>query len=150
MLRLDGKVALVTGCGTVGEGWGNGKAIAVLLARQGASVFGCDLDLAAAQATRKLIVEEGGLAEVITCDVTHAAGVKTLVDACLARFGRIDILVNNVGRSEPGDPVSMAEEVWDEQMDVNVKSAFLTCKHVLPVMEKQNSGAIVNLASTSG
>ena len=150
MLRLDGKVALVTGCGTIGEGWGNGKAIAVLLARQGASVFGCDLDLAAAQATRKLIQEEGGVAEVQTCDVTKAADVKALVDACLARFGRIDILVNNVGRSEPGDPVTMDEAVWDEQMVVNVKAAFLMCKNVLPVMERQGGGSVVNISSIAG
>ena len=89
MFRLDGKVALVTGCGTIGEGWGNGKAIAVLLARQGAGVFGCDLDLQAAQVTRDLIREEGGVAEVQTCNVTEAADVKGLVEACLARFGRM-------------------------------------------------------------
>ena len=109
MLRLDGKVALVTGCGTIGDGWGNGKAIAVLLARQGAKMFGCDLDLGAAQATRDLIRAEGGIAEVLACDVTNAGGVKLLVDACMAEFGRIDVLINNVGRSEPGDPVTMDE-----------------------------------------
>lgn len=150
MLRLDGKVALVTGCGTRGEGWGNGKAIAVLLARQGAKVHGCDLDLEAAQATRRIIEEEGGTADVQAADVTKAAEVKALVQACLARFGRIDILVNNVGRSEPGDPVTMAEEVWDEQMDVNLKSAFLCCKEVLPVMERQGGGSIVNVSSIAG
>jgi NAD(P)-dependent dehydrogenase (short-subunit alcohol dehydrogenase family) len=150
VLRLDGRVALVTGCGTIGEGWGNGKAISVLLARQGASVFGCDLDLAAAQATRTLIEEEGGVAEVQACDVTKAADVEALVDACVARFGRIDILVNNVGRSEPGDPVTMEEAVWDDQMDVNLKSAFLMCKHVLPVMEHQGGGSVVNISSIAG
>lgn len=150
MLRLDGKVALVTGCGTRGEGWGNGKAIAVLLARQGAKVHGCDLDLEAAQATRRIIEEEGGTADVQAADVTKAAEVKALVQACLARFGRIDILVNNVGRSEPGDPVTMTEEVWDEQMDVNLKSAFLCCKEVLPVMERQGGGSIVNVSSIAG
>lgn len=150
MLRLDGKIALVTGCGTVGEGWGNGKAIAVLLARQGASVFGCDLHLEAAQATRDLILKEGGMAEVQASDVTKANEVKALVEACLTRFGRIDILVNNVGRSEPGDPVTMDEDVWDEQMDVNVKTAFLTCKHVLPVMERQGGGSVINISSIAG
>jgi len=150
MLQLDGKVALVTGCGSIGEGWGNGKAIAVLLARQGATVYGCDLTLAAAQATRQLIRDEGGACEVQAADVTKAADVQALVDGCLARFGRIDILVNNVGRSEPGDPVAMAEEVWDEQMDVNVKSAFLMCKHVLPVMEAQGAGSVVSISSIAG
>ena len=150
MLRLDGKVALVTGCGTVGEGWGNGKAIAVLLARQGASVYGCDLNEEAAQATRKLIEAEGGMAQVQVCDVTRSADVKALVEACVARFGRIDILINNVGRSEPGDPVTMDEAVWDEQMDVNLKSAFLACKHVLPEMERQGGGSVVNISSIAG
>ena len=150
MLKLDGKIALVTGCGTVGEGWGNGKAIAVLLARQGASIYGCDLNEQAAQATRSLIEAEGGVAQVEVRDVTKAADVKALVAACMARFGRIDILINNVGRSEPGDPVTMDEDVWDEQMDVNVKSAFLTCKHVLPIMERQGGGAVVNISSIAG
>ena len=150
MHRLDGKVALVTGCGSIGPGWGNGKAIAVLLARQGASVFGVDLVQEAAETTRDLIREEGGVAEVHGADVTNAAQVNAMVEACLARFGRIDILINNVGRSEPGGPVEMSEQTWDEQMDVNVKSAFLTCKAVLPVMERQGGGSVVNISSVAG
>jgi NAD(P)-dependent dehydrogenase (short-subunit alcohol dehydrogenase family) len=150
VLRLDGKVALVTGCGTIGAGWGNGKAISVLLARQGASVFGADLSLEAAQATQQIIQEEGGVAEVQVSNVTNAADVAKMVDACAGRFGRIDILVNNVGRSEPGGPVEMKEETWDEQIDVNVKSTFLTCKAVLPVMERQGGGSIVNISSVAG
>ena len=150
MLRLDEKVALVTGCGSIGTGWGNGKAISVLLARQGARVFGVDLTLEAAQATQMLIREEKGTAEVRAADVTQAGDVKDMVDACLATFGRIDILINNVGRSEPGGPVEMDEETWDEQMAVNLKSAFLTCKHVLPVMERQGAGSVVNVSSIAG
>lgn len=150
MLRLDGKVALVTGCGTHGDGWGNGKAIAVLLARQGAKVFGVDLNLEIAQNTKKIIEQEGGQAEVMTANVTKAEDVKKMVDACMAKYGRIDILINNVGRSEPGGPVEMSEETWDEQMDVNVKSAFLCCKAVLPIMEKQGGGSIVSISSVAG
>jgi NAD(P)-dependent dehydrogenase (short-subunit alcohol dehydrogenase family) len=150
MHRLEGKVALVTGCGSSGPGWGNGKAIAVLLARQGATVFGVDLALEAAEVTRDLIRDEGGAAEVQAADVTDAAQVRAMVEACLARFGRIDILVNNVGRSEPGGPVEMSEETWDEQMDVNVKAAYLTCKSVLPVMERQGGGSVVNISSVAG
>ncbi len=150
MLRLDGKVALVTGCGTKGEGWGNGKAIAVLLARQGAKVFGCDLDIEAAEQTKRIIEQEGGEADVMRSDVTRSIDVKLLVSACVKRFGRIDILINNVGRSEPGDPVAMSEETWDEQMDVNVKSAFLMMKDVLPIMEKQGKGAVVSISSVAG
>lgn len=150
MFRLDGKIALVTGCGTLGEGWGNGKAIAVALARQGASVFGSDLNLEAAQETQRIITEEGGSAHVMVADATKAEDVKKLVDACMAQYGRIDILVNNVGRSEPGDPVSMSEEIWDEQMDVNVKGAFLACKYVLPTMVAQGGGSIISISSVAG
>jgi NAD(P)-dependent dehydrogenase (short-subunit alcohol dehydrogenase family) len=150
MLRLDGKVALVTGCGTHGEGWGNGKAISVLLARQGAKIFGADLSLQAAQETQRIITEEGGESHVMAANVTQAAGVQEMVQACMAQYGRIDILVNNVGRSEPGGPVEMSEETWDEQMDVNVKSAFLCCKSVLPIMEKQGAGAVVSISSVAG
>ena len=120
MFRLDGKVALVTGCGTLGEGWGNGKAISVALARQGASIFGSDLNLEAAQQTKKIIEDEGGVAHVITADATQADEVKKLVDACMAQYGRIDILINNVGRSEPGDPVSMSEQTWVWKKQVSI------------------------------
>ena len=150
MFRLDGKVALVTGCGTLGEGWGNGKAIAVALARQGAKVFGSDLNLEAAEQTQKIIEQEGGSAGVMVADATKADDVKKLVDACMAKYGRIDILVNNVGRSEPGDPVTMSEAVFDEQLDVNVKGAFLACKYVLPIMEAQGNGSVVSISSVAG
>lgn len=150
MLRLDGKVALVTGCGSAEAGWGNGKATSVLLARQGAQVFGCDLTPEAAQVTRALVAEEGGSMDVMAADVTRDEGVRGLVEGCIGRFGRIDILINNVGRSEPGDPVTMSEEVWDAQIDVNLRGAFLTCKHVIPVMAAQGGGAIVNISSVAG
>lgn len=150
MFELHGKVALVTGCGSLGEGVGNGQAISVVLARQGASVYGVDLSLEAAQATQKLIRAEGGVVEVAVADVTRALDVETCVAACLARFGRIDILINSVGRSEPGSPVDMSEQTWDEQMDVNVKSALLMGKHVLPIMERQGGGAVVSVSSVAG
>jgi NAD(P)-dependent dehydrogenase (short-subunit alcohol dehydrogenase family) len=82
--------------------------------------------------------------------VTRSASIAEVVAACVARFGRIDVLVNNVGGSAAGGPVEMAEETWDAQMDHNLKSVFLTCKHVLPLMEARAAGAIVNIASTSG
>jgi NAD(P)-dependent dehydrogenase (short-subunit alcohol dehydrogenase family) len=148
--RLDGKVVLVTGCGSIGPGWGNGKAISVLCARQGARVYGVDLDAEAAAETARLVAAENGTMDVNTCDVTRADETAALVEDCLKRFGRIDVLVNNVGRSEPGDPVSMDEDTWDAQMDVNLKSAYLTCKAVLPVMEKQGGGSIVNVSSVAG
>jgi len=150
MLELTGKVAFVSGAGTVGPGWGNGKATAVLLARQGAKVFGTDINLAAAEETRSIIENDGGTSVVRRCDMTVAHEVKAAVDECVARFGRVDILVNNVGGSVPGDPVAMTEEAWDGQIDHNLKTAFLGCKFVLPVMERQGGGAIVNLASVAG
>lgn len=149
MLRLDGMVALVTGCGSVADGWGNGKATAVLLARQGAKVYGCDVNLDAAQETQRIIIEEGGDATVQEANVTQHPDVRALVENCVSHYGRIDVLVNNVGRSEAGDPVTMAEEVWDAQIDINLKAAFLCCKHVLPVMESIGGGSIVNISSVA-
>ena len=150
MLRLDGKIAFITGIGSVGEGWGNGRATAVVMARQGATIFGTDLNPAAAEQTVATIRAEGGQAHAVTCDATDSEAVKETVAACMARHGRIDILVNNVGGSAPGDPVSMAEDVWHTQMDLNLKSVFLACKHILPIMQAQEKGAIVNIASVAG
>lgn len=147
MLKLDGKVAFVSGAGSVGEGWGNGKATAVLLARQGAKIYGTDIRDEAVGETRGIIRQEGGTCETSACDMTSAADVQARVEDCFAKFGRIDILVNNVGGSAPGNAMTMSEEVWDAQMAHNLKTMFLATKYVLPVMERQGSGAIVNLAS---
>jgi NAD(P)-dependent dehydrogenase (short-subunit alcohol dehydrogenase family) len=147
--RFAGKVALVTGAGCVGPGWGNGRAIAAALAREGAVVLGVDRDPDSMAETAERIAAEGGHFEPATCDVTDSAAVARSVADAVARHGRIDVLVNNVGGSAAGGPVEMAEEVWDLQIDTNLKSVFLTCKHVIPVMERQGGGAIVNLASTS-
>jgi NAD(P)-dependent dehydrogenase (short-subunit alcohol dehydrogenase family) len=150
MHDLTGKVAFISGAGSVGEGWGNGKATAVLLARQGATIYGTDISAEAAAETRRLIEAEGGTCVARGVDMTTSAEVEAAVADCLARFGRIDILVNNVGGSAPGDPVAMSEEVWDAQLDLNLKTAFLAAKHVVPVMERQGGGAIVNLSSIAG
>ena len=150
MLDLHNKVALVMGCGAVAKGWGNGRATAVLLARQGAKVYGTDIALEPAQETQSIIAQEGGECHVAACDVTQSAQVAVVVEDCLARYGRIDILVNNVGLSQPGGPVDMAEEVWDAQLQVNLKGAFLTMKHVIPHMRDQGGGSIVNVASVAG
>ena len=142
MLSMAGKVAIVTGAGSVGPGWGNGKATATLLARQGAAVFLIDINEAAVNETSGIIAGEGGTCAVHRCDMMQSADVAEMVQACLARFKRIDVLVNNVGGSAPGDPVSMPEEVWDRQINFNLKTAFLGCKHVLPVMVEQGKGAL--------
>ncbi len=148
--RLDGKVALVTGAGSIGPGWGNGKASAVLFAREGAKVLAVDINLDAAREARQLIAAEGGTCEAIACDVSQNDQVAATVAACIERFGRIDILHNNVGIVALGGPVEASEESWDRVNAVNVKSMFLTCKHAIPHMQRQGGGAIVNIASIAG
>ena len=148
--RLEGKVALVVGAGAVGPGWGNGKAAAVLFAREGASLFCADVSEAAARETARLIESDGGTARAQRADATRAGDVAGMVEACVDAFGRIDILHNNVGASAPGGPVEMAEETWDAQLTLNLKPAFLACKHALPVMEAAGGGAVVNVASVAG
>ena len=145
--RLREKVALVFGAGSVGEGWGNGKAAAVAYAREGAAVAAVDLKLEAAEETRRIIAGEGGGAAAYAADVTKLDEIRRVVDAVHETFGRIDILHNNVGMNIPGGPVDATEESWDRVMEVNAKSMFLTCKCVLPIMERQGSGAIVNISS---
>ncbi len=148
--RLAGKVAIVTGAGSSGPGWGNGKAASVLFAREGARVCCLDINLAAAEETAGIIADEGGEAFAHTADVADSADVKAAVDAAMDRWGRIDVLHNNVGILALGGPVDLDEADWDRVSDVNLKSLFLTCKHVLPVMEAQGAGAIVNVSSIAG
>ena len=148
--RLQGKVAIVTGAGCVGPGWGNGRAVAVLFAQAGATIFAVDKDLDAMAETLRRIEEAAGTATPYACDVTDGDAVASMVAACKATYGRVDILVNNVGGSAPGGPVDLTEDKWDAQIAFNLKSVYLACKHVLPVMEAQGGGAIVNTASTSG
>jgi NAD(P)-dependent dehydrogenase (short-subunit alcohol dehydrogenase family) len=153
MHDLTGQVAVVTGIGCVGEGWGNGIAIATLFARQGAIIFGCDISLPAAEKSRSQILAENPQTDITVMhgDATSSSSMKAFVDACMARHGRIDILINNVGRSEPGDPSYMSEERWDAQIDVNLKSVYLTSHLVLPIMAAQPSGGnVVNISSVSG
>lgn len=148
--RFENRVAIVTGAGCVGAGWGNGRAIAVRLAEEGASVFAVDRDPARLAETLDLAGDARPSITTWTADVTRSDSVAQMVAACLDTFGTIDVLVNNVGGSAAGGPVEMSEAVWDTQVDVNLKSVFLTCKHVLPTMLTKGGGAIVNIASTSG
>ena len=149
-LRLAQKVAIITGAGCVGPGWGNGRATAVRFAQEGAKVFAVDIDLDAMADTQKMIAEFGGDFTPYVADVTQAESVQSMVQACLDRYGKIDILVNNVGGPAPGGPVSMSEASFDAQIDLNLKSVFFTCKYVIPVMEQKGAGSIVNIASISG
>ncbi len=148
--RLQDRVAIVTGAGSIGPGWGNGRAVAVRFAEEGAKIFAVDRDPDRIGETLERTREAGGSIAAHRCDVTDSAAVAAMVQACIDAFGRIDVLVNNVGGSAAGGPVEMTEEVWSAQVDLNLKSVFLTCKHVLPIMERAGRGAIVNIASTSG
>ncbi len=125
--RLEGKVALVFGAGSIGPGWGNGKATAVAYAREGSRVLAVDLNPAAAQETRDIIRAEGGTCEASAADVTGSDSVREAVRHCLQAFGRVDILHNNVGMAFLGGPVEMSEKVWADSMQLNIGSLFLTC-----------------------
>ncbi|OAA58497.1 NAD(P)-binding domain protein [Niveomyces insectorum RCEF 264] len=161
---LKGKVALVLGIGQApipgakGDDkddscWGNGAAIAWMLAHNGVHLFGCDIDLAAAEHTvaRVRAAHPGARVDVVRADVTQAADVNALVDACMAAHGRIDILVNNVGATAAGDPASLPEAVWDAQINLNLKSVYLSMHAVMPILERQpGGGVVVNNASIAG
>jgi hypothetical protein len=144
--RLKGKVAIVAGAGSVGPGWGNGRATAVRFAQEGAQVFAVDKDPEKLKET----LEKSPSLQAHICDLLDSGQVEKMIQACVSAFGKIDILVNAIGGSAPGGPVEMSEETWDAQFDFNLKSVFLGCKHVLPVMERQGTGAIVNISSSSG
>lgn len=148
--RLDGKVAIITGAGCVGPGWDNGRAACAIFGREEARIFAVDLREGTMAETVARTLETGAEIATHTCDVTDNDALARMVAACVERFGRVDILVNNVGGSAKGGAVALSEENWDRQMDLNLKTVFLTCKHVIRYMEGQGSGAIVNTASTSG
>ena len=145
--RLKDKVAIITGAGAIGPGMGNGKATAILFAREDARVMAVDINLEAAEETQKIIDEEGGECITFRADVSQASDCRKMVETCLEKFGRLDILDNNVALGSHGGPVEISEETWDRVMNVNLKSMFLTCKYALPYMEKQGSGVIINIAS---
>ena len=147
--RLEGKVAIVTGAGqTKGDTIGNGRAISLLFARAGARVMLVDINLDSAEETRAMITQEGGEAFPLSVDVTRSDDCRRMAEECVASYGRIDILVNNVGTGgEALGPVNLKEESWERIFNVNLKSMYLTCKHVLPHMEQRGCGSIVNISS---
>jgi len=150
-VRVAGKVGVVVGAGqTPGDTIGNGRATAILLAREGARLLLVDRRLDSAEETREMIAAEGGEASCFQADITREQDCRALAAACVERFGRIDLLHNNVGIGG-GDagPTHLSEEDWDRILDVNLKGPFLTCKHVLPVMRGQGSGSIVNISSVA-
>lgn len=146
---LTGKVAVVTGGGAAGEGIGNGRAAAILIARAGAHVVVVDRDKALAQRTVEMIEEGGGQAVAVEADVTQGADCAAIVQTALDRFGRLDLLDNNVGIGSRGTVIDETEESWRRVMQVNVDSMFLMSKHAIPAMRRAGGGAIVNVSSIS-
>ena len=150
MLNLDGKTAIVTGCGSEGEGWGNGRAIATLLARQGAKIIGTDLNYKAAKNTQDFILKENNKCEIHEVNMSNKKDVESFFKNVTKQNEKINILVNNVGRSEPGDPEVMDYDVWREQFSTNLDTAFFAIKQVIPTMKKIGGGSIVNISSVAG
>ncbi len=148
--RLEGKVAIVTGAGSSGPGIGTGKAASVLFAREGAKVLLVDQVAQNAEQTLATIAEEGGEASVFQADVTSTGDCKTMVEAAVDRYGKLDVLLNNVGILGRGTVMEVREEDWDRVMEVNLKSMMLTCKHALPVMIQGGGGSIINISSIAG
>src|SRR6058998_1053044 len=146
---LEGKVALVSGGGAAGDGIGNGRAAAILLAKAGARVVVADRDLKLARRTVEMIESVGGQAIVVEVDVTRSADCAAMVRTAVERFGRLDLLDNNVGIGSRGSVVDLGEDEWRRVMQVNVETMFLVAKHAIPAMRRAGGGAIVNVSSIS-
>jgi len=146
--RLEGKVAIIVGAGSSpGETMGNGRATAIVFAREGAAVLLVDRDGDSAEETKRLIEAEQGVSSVCVADVVRAEDCRRMAEQCVETYGRIDILHNNVGIGTLGGPVELSEAEWDRVVDTNLKAIFLTCKYVLPHLERQKGGAIINISS---
>jgi NAD(P)-dependent dehydrogenase (short-subunit alcohol dehydrogenase family) len=148
--RLAGKVAIVTGAGSRGEGIGNGKAAAILFAREGARVVCADQVASRAEETVATITAEGGTASVFECDVSHRDGCRQLAAVAVERYGRLDILQNNVGIPSTQNLEEITEEAWDQLMGVNVRSMVLAAQAAVPHMSANGGGAIINISSIAG
>ena len=146
---LAGKVAIVTGGGAAGDGIGNGRAAAILLATAGARVVVVDRDGGLAKRTVEMIAEAGGEGIAVEADVTRAADCAAMVQAAVDRYGRLDVLDNNVGIGSRGSVVDVGEDEWRRVMQVNVETMFLAAKHAIPAMRRAGGGAIVNVSSIS-
>ncbi|MCP8937901.1 SDR family oxidoreductase [Alsobacter sp. SYSU M60028] len=145
--RVSGKTAIVFGAGSSGPGWGNGKAAAVLYAREGAAVACVDISAEAAAETAGIIAAEGGRALAIAADVTDLASVEDAAARAMAAFGAIDILHNNVGVVVPGGPEELDEAGFQRGLDLNVGSVYRTAKVLLPHFRERRAGSIVNISS---
>ncbi|MDP7084080.1 MAG: SDR family oxidoreductase [Dehalococcoidia bacterium] len=150
LARLEGKVAIVTGAGSSGEGIGNGKATAVLFAREGAKVLLVDMVKERAEETLAMIHEEEGEASLFQADVTSAADCRRMVETAMERYGRLDILDNNVGVSQRGTVLDVSEEDWDRILTINIKTMVQASKAAIPLMIESGGGAIINISSIAG
>ena len=150
-MRMQDKVTIVVGAGqSPGDGVGNGRAVAMLFAREGAKVLCADRDLAAAEESAEIIRSEGGIALACKADVVQEAELKAMVATCMSEWGRVDVLHNNVGISVAGgdaSPTDITTEAFDTVMAVNLRGTVMACKHVLPIMREQRSGVIINISS---
>lgn len=150
-MQLENKITIVVGAGqSAGETIGNGRATAIRFARAGAQVLLVDRDVTSAEETARMIAEEKGCASVLGADITIEDDCRAIAETCVQRYGRVDILHNNVGTLRgDGGSVDLSGEDWQRLMDINLKGLFLTCKFVLPIMRAQRSGVIVNISSTA-
>jgi len=148
--RLRGKVAIVTGAGSRGPGLGNGKAAAILFAREGARVLCVDRALPRAEETVALILGEGGEAAALAADVTRADECRAMVDAAVGRWGGLDVLHNNVGIESRKGLLETTEEEWDEVLQVDLKSAFLATRAAVPAMITRGGGSVICVSSIAG
>ena len=148
--RLEGKVAIVTGAGSSGPGVGNGKAASVLFAREGAKVLLVDINADHAQETLEMITAEGGEASVFQADVTDADQCRSMVESAVERYGRLDILDNNVGVILRAKFADIDPEDWDRVMAINLKSMMLASQSAIPRMIDSGGGSIINITSVAG
>lgn len=146
-MRLKNKVAIVAGAGSIRPGMGNGKATAILFAREGAKVVAADLNLEAAEETANIIRNDGGEVVTVQADVTSESGARKLVETAVNSYGKLDILFNNVGGAYGGTGLKVTVEEWDKTMDLNLKSVLLMCKYAVPEMVRNGGGSIVNNSS---
>ncbi|OGN89198.1 MAG: hypothetical protein A2Z74_02885 [Chloroflexi bacterium RBG_13_46_9] len=146
-MRLKDKIAMVVGAGSIRPGIGNGKAAAILFAKEGAKVVAIDRNLAAAKETVDLITKAGGEAVAVQADVSKELEAKSAIDAAIVKYGRIDVIFNNVGIGSGGRGLTVTEKEWDTVMNVNLKSILFICKYAVPEMIKTGGGTIVNNAS---
>ena len=149
--RLAGKIAVIVGAGQQpGGSLGNGRATAERFAQEGATLLLVDIDEAWARDTLAAVERNSHPASVIQADITRESDCQAVINACIERYGRIDILHNNVGRSKGDGKTSEVDgETWDSIMALNLKGMFMTCKHALPHMIAQKSGSIINISSTA-